>query len=126
MSSWLYPCRLRCSRMRSPRALKNLAWSATQQFVVLHEQKHHEQISWPRRTNAVKIHYNFRETTHERKWTPADSQLCAVDSQNGDRPSSERAPWNIRPTPILSRVEYVRCGVCGDGRWCRGRNTWKA
>jgi hypothetical protein len=46
MSSWLYPRRLRCSRTRWPRALKKLAWSTTPQFVLLYEQKHHEQISW--------------------------------------------------------------------------------
>jgi Type VI secretion system VasI, EvfG, VC_A0118 len=34
--------------MRLPSALKNLAWSTNLVFVLLHEQKHHEQISWYR------------------------------------------------------------------------------
>jgi hypothetical protein len=32
--------------MRLPRALKNRAWFVTQKYLLLHEQKHHEQISW--------------------------------------------------------------------------------
>ncbi len=45
ISSWLYPCCLRNLRIRWPSALKNFS-SSTRQFVLLHEQKHHEQISW--------------------------------------------------------------------------------
>jgi len=47
MSSWLYPCFLRSSRIRPPSNLKNLRSSTTRWFVLLHEQKHHEQNSWP-------------------------------------------------------------------------------
>jgi hypothetical protein len=46
MSSWLYPCCLRSPRIRWPSALKNFGSSITSRFVLLHEQKHHEQISW--------------------------------------------------------------------------------
>jgi len=46
ISSWLYPCFLRNARMRCPSAWKNLCSSTTPQFLLLHEQKHHEQISW--------------------------------------------------------------------------------
>src|SRR5712692_3210683 len=46
MSSWLYPRCLRNPRIRWPSALKNLRSSVTQRFVLLHEQKHHEQNSW--------------------------------------------------------------------------------
>lgn len=46
MSSWLYPCSLRSPRIRCPSALKNFTSFATPPLVLLHERKHHEQISW--------------------------------------------------------------------------------
>ena len=76
MSSWLWPCFFRSSRMRSPSALKNFVSSTTRWFVLLHEQKHHEQISCPDQSGALQSFSYEPGCTFVRKGS-CDRRTCS-------------------------------------------------
>src|SRR5713226_9519781 len=114
MSSWLYPRCFRSSRMRWPSALKNLRSSVTQQFVLLHEQKHHEQNSWPHIWFSNKISvgvWAWQFLTEGERATGRHARRN-VGSQQGEYPSY---PWqSIWRKGRLHPLRWLHAGLRGQ------------
>lgn len=88
--------------MRLPSALKNLAYSTTPQFVLLHEQKHHEQNSWSYIWIARKLEITSTSSEANQMSTPT-SPVIAPET-------TVRCPYCAEAISALAK----KCKHCGE------------